>query len=158
MRADLSNVFANRFKNSILLLIITCFTTITTFAFADEKTETYDGIVVENAYIQTDHTKATSQLKLKVSNYSSDDLTLIDVKSVSFEHANLLLQMPGVGKVKVDSLTILQEETLELDTSHISIELQKITHAIKSGDKVEFELVFSEQTIQAFADVHSSKL
>ena len=157
MRADLSNVFANRFKNSILLLIITCFTTITTFAFADEKTETYDGIVVENAYIQTDHTKATSQLKLKVSNYSSDDLKLLDVQSAAFERTSLMLQMPGAGKVKVDSLTILQEETLELDTSHISIELKRLRHAIKPGDKIEFELVFSDQTIQALADVHPSE-
>lgn len=123
--------------------------------FSDEITETYDSIRIENAYIQTDPQSPVSFLRLRIANQSSGDLTLLKIKSERFERAEILMNVPGKGAVEVDGLTILQEETLALDTSHIRIELSNLKRAISLSEKIEFELQFENQTIRALADVHS---
>jgi len=125
-------------------------------AYADEETETYDGIVVEQAFVQTDQATPYPLLSLNISNFSSNDLTLMGISTEWFETTNLLIRMPNKGLVEVDTLSILQEETLNLDTSHIVIELRKLTRAIKEADKIEFKLLFANRTIPVLADIHIS--
>jgi len=124
-------------------------------ASADEVTETYDGIIVEQAFVQTNLGIPNSQLRLKISNLTSGDLTLTSISTEWFEEAKILVRMPGKGLIEVDTLSILQEETLELDTSHLVIELRNLKRAIKKGDKIEFELFFANQTVPVLADVHT---
>ena len=49
--------------------------------FADEITETYDNIRIEKAYVQTDPKSQVSFLRLRISNQSTSDLTLLKIKS-----------------------------------------------------------------------------
>lgn len=130
---------------------------VTTQSYADEISESYDGILVEDAYVQTDFREPIAVLKLKISNFSSSDTTLLGVKTKNFSNARLLMNGSDQEVVEVDSLTILQEETLNLDTSHIWVELSGLRQAIKIGEKIEFDLLFSTGEVSASADIHSSK-
>lgn len=149
------SILSATIRNKIYLLILFfsgCLAVLP--AQADEQTETYSGIIVENAFIDVDRNKPVSQLRLKISNFSSADLTLLEIRSDTFERAVILLNTPSKGPVEVDTLSILQEETLALDSSHIRVELRNLNRAIRPNNRVEFELLFAGQTIRAMADVH----
>ncbi len=148
----------NVFSNVIIILAsIALIFFLNSTASADEATETYDGIIVEQAFVQTNQGIPNSQLRLKISNLTSSDLTLTAISTEWFEEVKIMVRMPGKGLVEANTLSILQEETLELDTSHLVIELSNLKRAIKNGDKIEFELFFANQTVPVFADIHSSK-
>lgn len=140
---------------SIFSSIVAIFS-LNSFASADEVTETFDGIVVEQAFVQTNKAATYPFLSFNISNFSSNDLTLMGISTEWFETTNISMRMPDKGLVEVNSLSVLQEETLKLDTSHIVIELKKLTRAIKKGDKIEFKLLFADRTIPVLADIHIS--
>ena len=144
----------NRLLSTAVAAAVICFSMPT---LADEETETYDSIIVENAFVEVKGTTAPLRLKFDISNLSSSVLTLEGVRTDRFEKANLYMRLPGKGVVEVDSLTILKEETLELGSSHIVVELRTPNRAFKPGEKIEFELLFSDRIVRAIADIHSSK-
>jgi len=143
--------------SSIVALVMFVTMLAITQTYADELSESYDGIVVEGAYVQTDDKVPVSILKLKISNFSSNNLTLIGVEAEKFTNARLLMNDFKNGIIQIESLSILQEETLNLDTSHIWIELSGLKRAIQAGEKIEFDLLFAAGKVRANADIHSSK-
>ena len=150
LRTNIKNIIMGLFSVALIAFNIN-------YAVADEETETYGGIIIENARVETDSKKPKAFLKMKISNLSQSGITLVGIRTENFNQAKILMEQPWKSSIRVDSLTILEEETLDLDTSHIRVELSGLNRAVKAGDIIQFELLFNNQVISAAADIHISK-
>ena len=141
-----------------LMAVLTIFLAVlvsTTVSFADETTEDVDGILVENAQIiriQSDENRA--QLKFSVSNFGTNDVTLVGLSSEVAGGIEMYFFSSDGTKQMVTDLTVLQEETLNLASSHIKIDLVDVKRELNPGMKVEFKLNFRGFHSLAMADVH----
>lgn len=138
-----------------VLTILVAVLVLTGASFADETTEAVDGILVENAQIvriPSDENRA--QLKFSVSNLGANDVTLIGLSSGIAEGVEMYFFSSDGTRQTATDLTILQEETLNLASSHIKIDLVDVKRELAPGMKVEFRLNFRGFDSEAFADVH----
>lgn len=123
-------------------------------SIADRTTERTDDVLIEQASATRAKVGETAFLRFQVSNYTSDTIRLIGVRSPVTRQANLIIVMPDVGAQVVNSLSILEEETLNVASSHIRVELKNVTSRIEAGSDVEFELIFENFITTATAHVH----
>ncbi len=121
---------------------------------AHESTVFADNIVVENAAVQIAETGERHQLHFDIINLSADNIILHKVRTNAAKAAELKMNLPGQGYTLVSSIPILREETLDLDTTHIKVELIGAAHELYPGTEIEFKLVFQNFVKTAFADVH----
>jgi len=136
-----------------MALIAILFTNITITA-ADESSETLNGVIVEDAVLEPGKKGDTVRLRFKISNYTNRRLSLTGVQSPVARAAVLTMKLNDEGFKPVDQVHVLQEETLNLQSSHIRIQLLDLRKDIGPGAKVEFELIFNDIVTPAVADVH----
>lgn len=123
---------------------------------ADEAFEPLSSVTVYDAVVDSAPTGATSRLQMKIENLSSEDVTLIGVRSPMAESGALVVvggPEPDAGTSLV--LLIRQEETLDLQSSHIRLELRGLKSPLTEGDSAPFELVFRHGFALGTAHVHS---
>ena len=127
----------------------------TSASFADETTEAVDGILVENAQIiRIPSDESRAQLKFSVSNFGTNDVTLVGLSSEAAGGIEMYFFSSDGTKQMITDLTVLQEETLNLASSHIKIDLVDVKRELNPGMKVEFKLNFRGFHSLALADVH----
>ena len=125
---------------------------------ADESFEPLSGVTVYDAVVDSAPTGATSRLQMKIENLSSEDITLIGVRS-SIAASGALVVVGGPEPDAETSLVLLirQEETLDLQSSHIRLELRGLKSPLTKGDSAPFELVFRRGVALGMAHVHSRR-
>lgn len=123
-------------------------------AAADVTSEPLSGVTVEEATAEPAKAGEVSKLRFRLVNSGVSNLTLTGIHSPLSEAGALVLRGPLTGPRDVTTLTILQEEELDLMTSHIWGELRGLKRELATGSFVEFELVFRSGSVSAEAHVH----
>ncbi len=142
------------FRSIRILALAMIFAVLATFAAADEASETSDGLHIEEAVVTRAQVGESARLRFKISNYGTRKVRLNSVRSDVAQDARLIMTLPGGLSKAVSGLPILQEETLNLATSHVQVELKELKQALLAGSTFEFEAVFQDFTLRAFAHVH----
>lgn len=120
----------------------------------DESAEHIDGIIVEDAIISTTNRGETAYLSLKITNDSGSPVTLHSIKSPVSSDTRLVVVDPIYGPQQTNDLSILRDETLNLASSHIRVELQNTNRSIVPDTIVPFELIFRRSSMLAQAHAH----
>jgi copper(I)-binding protein len=123
-------------------------------ALSDELTETVGGILVEDAVITPVKAGGTAHLQFKVTNFGSNSVNLRAVRSNVARVGRMTMLQPDSKPEIVSSFLILSEETLNLSTSHVRVELRDVKQAIEKGSSVEFDLIFRKFKMSASAHAH----
>lgn len=139
---------------SLLFLSVIVFTIMNKPSYADEVSEYLDGILVEEATLNPILNSDKAQLHFTISNYGRINVTLKEITSPAATEVSMFFLTPMGKKQTVSNLSILVEETLDLNSSHIIVELSGLKKPLIKGAKVEFELIFNEFKTSAIADIH----
>lgn len=127
---------------------------VTTLAYADETTEHIDGLIVEDAVISPAEKGETAYLRIKLTNYGGRQVTLHSIRSPASGNAGLVTVDPIYGEQQAGDLVVLRDETLNLASSHIRVELMNTNRSMKADSVVPFELVFRRFSMLAEAHAH----
>lgn len=124
-------------------------------ARADETAEPISGLLIEDAVVTPAPVGRTAMLGFRIDNFSGRSVTLIGARSPRAGSGVLMIGSHG-GKAEVaTAVSIRQDESLDLRSSHIWIELRDIRQAIEPGDMVPFELIFATGTVAVQAHAHA---
>lgn len=123
---------------------------------ADETVETFFGALVEDAVATPAPAGGTTILRFRIDNTSGGPLTLTGVHWTKAKSGSLVMKQPVLGPTDISSLSILENEVLDLRSSHIWAELRDLDQPLKEGDVIEFGAVFRSFTVLIPAHVHSS--
>lgn len=123
-------------------------------AIADESAEHIDGIFVEDAIISTAKKGETAYLRLKITNDSGSPVTLHSIRSTVSNDTRFVVVDPIYGPYRTNDLSILRDETLNLASSHIRVELKNTNRSIAPDTIVPFELIFRRSSMLAQAHAH----
>ena len=123
-------------------------------AFADEASENRAGVLIEGATLSKAPIGGTSILKMSITNQRRGPLVLTGIRSHFSDSAIIDVGDPSVGRKQTEELYILQNETLQLDTSHIQVRFPNLSKELSLGDHVILKIVFKGMEVDATADVH----
>ena len=137
------------------LLICICFILVTMpAAIADDVRNDNSFVSVEAAHVSAAKAGGTAQLQFKITNHGSDPVNLSSVRSKLTELSRVTIFDPYQGRQVIDDLSVRRDETLNLDSSHIRVELINLSKDIEPGSTIEFELMFRRFSTIAEAHVH----
>lgn len=125
-----------------------------THTAADEATDSGEGLHIEDAVITSADAGKSARLRFAISNYGPVKVRLNAVRTSIARDTKLMITMPGGGTRTVSGLPVLQEETLDLTTSHIMVKLVELKRPLNPGATVEFDVVFQNFSVPATAHVH----
>ena len=138
-----------------LLLICICFILVSVpAAIADDVRNDNNFVSVEAAHVSASKAGGTAQLQFKITNNGNQPVNLKSVRSSLAQTSQVTIFDPYQGRQVIDDLSVLRDETLDLDTSHIRVELINLSKDIEPGSTIEFELVFRRFSTTAEAHVH----
>ena len=123
-------------------------------AIADDVKNDDYAVSVEAANVPATKVGGTAQLQFKIINHGNESVNLRSVRSDLAQVTRMTISDPFLGRQAIDDLSVLRDETLDLDTSHIKVELINLKEDIKPGTTIEFELVFRRFSTTAEAHVH----
>jgi copper(I)-binding protein len=123
-------------------------------ALADETIEVMSGVLIEAATATPALAGGTTLVHFSIDNASGQDLTLTGVRSDMARTGVLVMRQSTIGETDIPMLTILQEEVLDLRSSHIWVELRGLAAPLGEGDSLEFDLMFIKARVPVIADVH----
>ena len=96
----------------------------------------------------------STRLKLRIRNDGSDVLNFLGVTSEVAEGSKLRGRIGHSHKNGLESLAIPPEETLELDTSHLWLSLEKLSRPLTAGETFQATLLFSSGKLPVVVHVH----
>ena len=123
-------------------------------AAADETTERSIGILIENATVQQIGQSNSAVLKLKITNLTPDQLSLRTVIFPLARKSSIIMNFQNGKTELVEGLPILEEETLNISSSHLWVKLDDLSRPLEEGERLSFKLLFSDASVSAVADVH----
>lgn len=121
---------------------------------ADSTPDTYNEVTITDVTVSSAPSGGKSELRFRLTNESAENLTLIGVTSQHISDAAILAQTSHGTPVKLSSFPILTEETLDLYSSHLKIELSGLKERFVSGTIVPLTLNLLRGGIPIFAHVH----
>lgn len=136
-------------------LICICFVVVNLpAAFADDVKNDNSFVSIEAAHVLATEAGGTSQLQFKITNNGRESVNLTSVRSSLAQDARITIFDPYQGRQVIEDLSVQRDETLDLASSHIRVELINLTKDIEPGSTIEFELVFRKFSATALAHVH----
>lgn len=122
---------------------------------ADGSAEPISGLEITDAVVTPARKGGTAIVGFRIDNLSSRSVTLVGVRSeIAGSAAIVVGSAERVGE-EATAILIDQNETLDLRSSHLRIELLELAVAIEPGDMVPFELVFADGMARAEAHAHA---
>ena len=118
---------------------------------AHESAEHIDGLIVEDATISTAKRGGTVSLRFQITNDSGMLVTLRSIASPVSSDIRIVVVDPSYGHQRTNNLSILRDETLNLASSHIHVELRNTSRTIEPDTLVPFELIFRRSSMHAEA-------
>ncbi len=136
-------------------LIYVCLMSINSFvASADDIGNDNSFVSVEAAYVSATKIGGTAQLQFRITNNGNTSVNLTSVRSHLAQRSRITILDPYSGRQEISDLSVQRDETLDLASSHIRVELINLNADIESGSTIEFELVFRRFSATADAHVH----
>jgi len=106
------------------LLICICFILVSMpAAIADDVRNDNNFVSVEAAHVSATKAGGTAQLQFKITNHSNEPVNLSSVRSRLAQLSRVTIFDPYQGRQVIDDLSVRRDETLNLDSSHIRVEL-----------------------------------
>lgn len=137
------------------LLICICFILVgMPAAIADDVRNDNNFVSVEAAHVSAAKAGGTAQLQFKITNHSNEPVNLRSVRSKLAQLSRVTIFDPYQGRQVIDDLSVRRDETLNLDSSHIRVDLINLAKDMEPGSTMEFELVFRRFSTTAEAHVH----
>lgn len=96
-----------------------------------------------------------TRLRFRVENASGRTVVLEDIRSPDAAEGALVVSGGDGAQPAAAGLLLLDQETLDLGTSHLGAELRGLRRALRDGDIIEFEAVFRTGAAPARAHVHA---
>lgn len=122
---------------------------------ADESSEPITGLYIEDAVATPADAGETAIIGFRIDNFSHRNVSLIGVSSQNADLVMIILRGGGVGPDVATAVAVMQEETLDLRTSHMWVELRGLKSEIREGDFVPFDLVFARGRVSVRAHAHA---
>ena len=127
-------------------------------ARADESSEPISGIYIEDAVATPAAAGETAIIGFRIDNFSGRNVLLMGVSSENAETALMMMRGGGAGTHIATGVSVFQDETLDLRTSHMWVELRGLKSAIEDGDLVPFELLFARGGVYVQAHAHAGAM
>ena len=125
---------------------------------ADESSEPITGLYIEDAVATPADAGETAIIGFRIDNFSGRNASLMGVSSQTADSASIMMRGGGVGTHVTTAVSVMQDETLDLRTSHMWVELRGLKSEIREGDLVPFELVFARGRVIAQAHAHAGAM
>lgn len=122
---------------------------------ADETSEVLSGVTIEGARAEPPTPGGATRLRFRVENASGRTVVLEDIRSPDAAEGALVVSGGDGAQPAAAGLLLLDQETLDLGTSHLGAELRGLRRALRDGDIIEFEAVFRTGAAPARAHVHA---
>ncbi|MBT5108660.1 MAG: copper chaperone PCu(A)C [Rhodospirillaceae bacterium] len=123
-------------------------------ARADTAPDAYDGVTITSVAVQSASSGQNSELRFHIVNDSAAPMTIIGVESELLTGARILAQTGHGEPVDLGSISVPGEETLDLNSSHLKIELTGLKRDFKTDEIIPLSLVLVRGTIPIKAHVH----
>jgi copper(I)-binding protein len=137
------------------LLICICFILVSVpAAIADDIRNDNNFVSIEAAHVSATKAGGTAQLQFKITNQGNEPVNLRSVRSHLAQNSRVTIFDPYQGRQVINDLSVLRDETLDLSSSHIRVELINLSKDIEPGSTIEFELIFRRFSTTAEAHVH----
>jgi len=149
---SIKNLHVQSYLTVLLLLLFSL--AASTFSVADETTELQPGVIVKEAVVQPAKKGETARLRFKVVNLLRQDILLRGISAEIADTTELRMNVTDEGYEAIEDIPIYSEETLNLVSSHIRVELIALKGDLKRDDEMKFELDFGDFKVPAIADVH----
>lgn len=121
---------------------------------ADSTPGTYNEVTITDVIVSIAPSGGKRKLRFRLTNETAENLTLIGITSQHISDAAILAQTSHSVPVKLSSFPILTEETLDLYSSHLKIELSGLEESFVSGTIVPLTLNLLRGGIPIFSHVH----
>jgi len=125
---------------------------------ADESSEPITGLYIEDAVATPADAGETAIIGFRIDNFSGRNVSLMGVSSQTADSASVVMRGGRVGTHVTTAVSVMQDETLDLRTSHMWVELRGLKTKIREGDLVPFELVFARGRVSAQAHAHAGAM
>lgn len=136
-------------------LICICFLLVSVpAAIADDVRNDNSFVSVEAAHVSATNAGGTALLQFKITNNGREPVNLRSVRSDFARTSRVTIFDPYEGRQVIEDLSVLRDETLDLASSHIRVELINLIKDIEPGSTIEFEMVFRRFSATAEAHVH----
>ena len=123
-------------------------------ANADESSEPISGLLVDEAIVTPASIGSTAVGRFRLENVSGRTLVLTGAKARWAKAARIVIR-GGSGRVDgISALAIKENETLNLQSSHLWVEFIDIVRPLQDGETIDFELVFAAGVVTVSAHVH----
>lgn len=122
---------------------------------ADETSEVLNGVTIEDARAAPAESGGATRLRFRIENASGRTVALDAIRSPDAEEGVLVVVGDNDAQPAAAGLLLLDQETLDLGTSHLVAELRGLGRPLRDGDFIEFEAVFRAGTAPARAHVHA---
>ena len=128
----------------------------TNIAQADDPT-VFQSIEIEHAVLTPSKVGGTSTLRLFIRNESAGNLTIFGVESPSHRRSTILVKINDEGYSELASLPLAKEESLDMTSSHMIIQLAEIVRPLKMHEKIPLKLILSNGELPFTAHVTERK-
>ncbi len=139
---------------SLALLVSFIAMVISPVVRADAAPDAYYGVTITNVAVQSASSGQNSELRFHIVNDSAASMTIIGVESGLLTGARILAQTGHGEPVDLGSISVAGEETLDLNSSHLKIELTGLKRDFKTDQIIPLSLVLVRGTIPIKAHVH----
>lgn len=120
--------------------------------------EAFYGVTIENVHVTQGQRGENAKVTFIINNFSYQDVFLQDISSDASSSGELFYK-GAFGQSTVESgLPIMQEETLDLSSSHIGARLIDLNSGLLPGDHLTFKLHFRQGQIAISTHVSPQQL
>ena len=123
-------------------------------ASADAIPDQYSGVTITDATAQAAPSGGNSVLRFRLVNEGTEPLTLLGVTSEQITESRILGQTSHGTPESLGSINIPVEETLDLQSFHLKIELSGMKRSYVSGQVVTLNLAMVRGEFPINAHVH----
>ena len=123
-------------------------------AVADAVPESIYGLTIEDVRVEAAPIGENTVIRLRIINDGAEPLMFIGVESENITASRILARTQHHAPATLESVTIPVEETLDLSSNHLFVELSGLRHAFKVSETVTLKLSFLRGTVPVQAHVH----
>lgn len=119
----------------------------------EREFEPLQGVSITQLCVESARKGDDPDVKLSIENWSGKTVTLTGIKSKKSKGGELYFRGAFNTSVQSESLTILQNETLNLSSSHVGVRLLGMKQDLNVGQHVPLLLEFRDGTVRV--DTHA---
>ncbi len=122
-------------------------------AVSDDAPSVFQSARIERATLTPSDVGGVSILRLFITNESVNQLTIMSVKGPSHGQSKIMVQVNTATYAGLDSIPLINEEVLDMTSSHMIVELSDLKTAIRLDEKIHLKLILANGELPFTAHV-----